>query len=490
MPPINWTSDATTGGNEKSAPSRFSNVEKAGGKLATIIACALLNFPESALAVDPKLQFFQYEFGYPPQSADLPYFVRDIEEDQQGFLWLATARGLIQYDGLETNTYRLSDYAGLASNQPTKLFVDSQNRLFVATERGTSVFNGEEFVLLLNGTRDSAQAHAFAEGPSGTVWIGTNEALLRFRDNEISTPPLDTPPTNIRSLLWYGDRLYVGGGTLSVIEDSSITEIRLPSRFSQTEVRDLEMHQGNVWGATNAGLFRIDDQTATAIDRDELRNVSMDVLLSDRDENLWFAGRRFIGRFYPDGRLEVPEIEDTILGYAPEISKLIEDSLGQHWHASRAFGLASLRDTPIKRVSYPEGLPSTDVTALAHNPVGTLFVATDRGISTIAGERVTTILDEDFSRANAVLAMNIDEKGRLWFGTGPALRAITLQGDEWIDTDLGTKFDSVVNSIANGPQDEIWVGTNAGLYRGNDGNFDLISDTSGLAVENLLSTLR
>ena len=438
-------------------------------------------------ALDPKLEFLQYQFHWPSERVNLPSEIIDAKQDQQGFLWLATARGLIRFDGLEAKTYRLSDYDGLLSSQPTRLFVDSQNRLLVASERGTSLYDGTSFTPVLVGNRSSAQARAFAEGPAETVWIATDERLLRLDGDKIVTPPLQSPPKHTRSLLWHDNRLYIGGrGTLMTLRGSSLVSIELPSHYSETYVRDLELHQGRVWGATGAGLFRVEGETAVEIDRGELHDSSFDLLLSDRDGNLWFTGRDIFGRIYPDGSIETPDVVDETLGYGPEISALVEDVQGQQWHASRFFGLASLYDTPIRRVSFPEGLPSTNVTALTRGPEGAVFVATDRGISTVSGDRIVTILREDFLRGDPVLSMNVDDAGRLWFGTGHALRALAARDGDWSDAELTVEFGAAVNVIVNGAQDELWIGTDVGLYCLRAGAIHAIADTDGLAIDSLL----
>lgn len=80
--------------------------------------------------------FFQYAFVHSNESADLPSDISDAVQDKDGFLWLATTRGLARYDGLEMDLYRISRYPNVLSNQPSRVFVDTQNRLFIASQRG------------------------------------------------------------------------------------------------------------------------------------------------------------------------------------------------------------------------------------------------------------------------------------------------------------------------------------------------------------------
>ncbi|MEM7505035.1 MAG: two-component regulator propeller domain-containing protein, partial [Pseudomonadota bacterium] len=442
--------------------------------------------PGSALALDPKLEFFQYVFDFPPESVNMPSEILDVVEDQDGFLWVATARGLIRFDGLEAKTYRLSDHPGLLSNYPTRLFVDSANRLFVASERGTSVFDGRSFVPVLVGSRTTSQAQAFAEGSSGAVWIGTDDGLARVEPDANFASRIDGSPVHTRSLLWHQNRLYIGGrGTLAIAENDTFVDIDIPPEHSGANVLDLELHQGQVWGATSVGLLRFGETGAHAVVREELRGLSFNALLSDRDDNLWFAGRGIFGRFYPDGRIELPDVVDETLGYSPEISRLLEDSSGRQWHASRFFGLGSFTDTPIERTSYTEGLPSTNVTALTYGPNASIIVATDQGLSAITESGAVTLVSEDFASGNLVLSMLLDDSGRLWLGTERELRSLRLAEGAWTDTGTRYNIGAAVNAIEPN-ESGFMVGTDAGLYRLTSEELEPVPDAEGMAVDSLL----
>ena len=416
----------------------------------------------------------------------MPSEILDVVEDEDGFLWIATARGLIRFDGLEAKAYRLSDHPGLLSNYPTRLFVDSANRLFVASERGTSVFDGRSFVPVLVGSRTTSQAQAFAEGSSGTVWIGTDDGLARVEPDANFASRIDGSPVHTRSLLWHQNRLYIGGrGTLTVAENDAFVEIDVPPEHAGANVLDLELHQGQVWGATSVGLLRFGETGAHAVVREELRGLSFNVLLSDRDDNLWFAGRGIFGRFYPDGRIELPDVVDETLGYSPEISKLLEDSSGRQWHASRFFGLGSFNDTPVRRVSYTEGLPSTNVTALTHGPDGSIIVATDQGISSITESGAVTLVSEDFASGNLVLSMLLDDSGHLWLGTERELRSLRLAEGVWTDTGTSYNIGAAVNAIEPSGSGFV-VGTDAGLFSVTPEELQPVPDAEGMAVDSLL----
>ena len=60
--------------------------------------------------------------------------VVDIEQDQAGYLWFTTARGLNRFDGKEFDQYTIAD--GLPNNSLTSLHVNEDNSVWVGDARG------------------------------------------------------------------------------------------------------------------------------------------------------------------------------------------------------------------------------------------------------------------------------------------------------------------------------------------------------------------
>ena len=66
----------------------------------------------------------------------LPHsYVRAIIKDRDGFMWFATARGLVRYDGAHLVVYRHdpNDPGSLPFGAPTCLLEDRERRLWVGT---------------------------------------------------------------------------------------------------------------------------------------------------------------------------------------------------------------------------------------------------------------------------------------------------------------------------------------------------------------------
>ena len=116
-----------------------------------------------------------------------------ITQDHQGFIWFATADGLNRFDGSNFVTYRhhAKDLHSIADNFIRKIFIDSENTLWIGTQNGLSRYNLEldNFDNFLNIVNDQSslkdnviwdiyQNKATAiEGKKTLLWVSTTEGL-------------------------------------------------------------------------------------------------------------------------------------------------------------------------------------------------------------------------------------------------------------------------------------------------------------------------
>lgn len=438
--------------------------------------------PMSVLALDPDLDFYQYEYYYPPEELGLGG-VHDLVEDSDGALWFATGRGLAYFDGIEMDYFRKAEFPRLHTNHPEQLLLDSRGRLLVAGRGGLSQWQDGQFSTLLGAESPVGEIRAMAEGEPDLVWLGTSRGLWQLAAREITPVGSGFPMDGVYSLLWHGGRLYVGArGRLGVVDGDELTELELPGSHAETVVRDLVYHNDVLWAATRSGLFQIVDNQAVAVDSEELKGVSADHLLSDRDGNLWFAGRTQVGRIRPNGSTELPNMEDQEFGFVPEVTSLLEDRQGNHWHTSTFFGAGRISDTAAARVSFSEGLLSPNVSAIAADSAGRVFIASDKGVS-ILGEggepRQVPLPDEE---EHEITVLHPESGNSLWVGASDGLyRIANLESPQ-----LERFVDQPISDIRLGPDGLVYVATHDGLYVRRSGELNLVEGTKGLKLESLL----
>lgn len=120
-------------------------------------------------------------------------FIRDIEEDSSGNLWVATdSEGVYVRDALTLSwkhfTYDEDDPTSLASNMALGIFEDSRSRIWITTQGGgicrhipeTGTFKR----YLSENIIPYTTVYRIEEDAKGVFWLTTNNGLVRYDETE------------------------------------------------------------------------------------------------------------------------------------------------------------------------------------------------------------------------------------------------------------------------------------------------------------------
>lgn len=383
--------------------------------------------------------------------------VNAMLQDRAGFLWIGTQGGLHRYDGYEF--LRFQHLPGRADALPdsfvTALAEDNQGRLFVGSNRRGLAFRQPDSANF-QVVPDRPQAgpgvssiHALAFDPQRGLWIG-------------SVGGLELLDSSDRRTAWL---LQEGGGPIPSVLDLSLCS------------------NGDLWVASNAGLFRI-AKGADLASRFAAAEANFSSVLC-ADSGTVFAGSR--GRVM---RLTETTVEtiwpegDAKVSTGAEIADLIEDPLQRVWVAVRGKGLLILSRTGrlITRLRHdprlPGTLPEDSVRQLMRDRMGLIWVGGDvHGFSRTdpRGARFSYLFDptigDDEVANNNIRALLPDGESGLWIGTeGAGLKHYDLSSREIephtepLHQALGGNNGLRIFAIRRGDTpDELWLASNRGL---------------------------
>lgn len=253
-----------------------------------------------------------------------------IVQDQEGFMWVGTNRGLDRYDGQQLRNYpfRADAPLGLSSNRIRKLYISPSSELWVGTENGGLNYydRQKDCFLCLDATRvphASQQAvqvlaHAFITGiaadKAGRLWVGTQTQGLFVVERDAQGRC-----TGLHRVL---------AGTQS----------------PAYEVSDVKAGaDGSVWVGTSKGLYKSDCLTFTKNPIAGLANVALPTpaipaiqsLYLDHQDNLWIGAGNHVyflaksGTGIRGAADVVPALESDAI--FPGLSSLLLDSFGRLW---------------------------------------------------------------------------------------------------------------------------------------------------------------
>ncbi|MEM7086175.1 MAG: two-component regulator propeller domain-containing protein [Bacteroidota bacterium] len=109
--------------------------------------------------------------------------VRDVDQDAQGYLWVAGNNGLYKFDGQQFHAYYsvLNDTTGLRDNKINTLVAARDGRIWIATPKGLHVLKGETITYVeLTPNASDVQNHIIElfEDRKGNIWVGSYNGLF------------------------------------------------------------------------------------------------------------------------------------------------------------------------------------------------------------------------------------------------------------------------------------------------------------------------
>lgn len=184
--------------------------------------------------------------------------VRNLFQDKEGYIWIATYNGLVRYDGYSTQIYHAESEGSEKSIDGFVNIVaeDNQSNLWIGTHNGLYKLNKKhetiEKIHLPNPQVSNVEAVACTR--EGAIWAGTNKGLfIKKKDEKNFTLYKTAQNIDVKSLL--------------------------------------EDKRGHIWiGTWSQGLFRYDPtQQRLYTYQNVCSRNSAHIIFQDKDENIWIG---------------------------------------------------------------------------------------------------------------------------------------------------------------------------------------------------------
>lgn len=345
--------------------------------------------------------------------------VTALVESRDGFLWVGTAGGLVRFDGATFDRYSRVTVPNFAHNEIQCLAEGAGGVLWVGTsEPGLYQFQRGAVRTFGPGEGLPAQPiRRLLRDRQGTVWAAPTEGpLLRWDGTRFQAVPADSTQLRIRALaegpdgtLWVGT---AGSGLWRTDRGRLVL-----SALSASEITALEAAaDGDIWVGTRSQglqLFREGRLEAPAWTR-ALGSKTVTSLLRDRQDSLWIGleqGGLF--RRTPGGQLEAAPSAGT--RWTP--LTLLEDSSGALWSGSEDRGLRVLYPVPFQPIPIVGGDPEEPAGMVCQDAQGTVWCLTaDASLALLRQGRIER-LPAGTPLRGTLTALWPRKAGGLWLGT-------------------------------------------------------------------------
>jgi ligand-binding sensor domain-containing protein len=233
--------------------------------------------------------------------------IRDLLQDRNGNIWLASWKGIIKYDGKTFTNYTLKD--GLIRFHIISCYADKKGNLWFSTARGGVYrYDGRSFRLFTmdHGLADNSVS-SFAEDPKGNLWLATDKGASRYDGKTFTnfTTENGFPSNRVTCILagskgkiWFGCGASAYGandGGLLTYDGKSFTKFIPEVRKPFTNVASLfEDRNGTIWIGRMDGLSLYDGESVT----DLADNLSY-YMTEDMKGKVWITLTEPPGGFHP-----------------------------------------------------------------------------------------------------------------------------------------------------------------------------------------------
>lgn len=447
-------------------------------------------------ALDPERAITQYVQNVWRAPGALPHDnITAIRQTRDGYLWIGTVEGLARFDGVRSVVFDKSNTPEIANNWIRALVEDRAGRLWIGTLGGGLVcLEGGKFTRF--GAAEGIPGEIVStlyEDRAGRLWAGTGgEGLFLFRTGRfVRAPGSEALATsNVRSLVEDSEGTLWVGTESGLFRFSAGTAHALPSAtgLSSDAILALAASDSGLWiGTQSRGLKHLAGEIVTTYSSKEgLPHMRVWSLAFDRDGNLWIG---------TDGgglsRLHQGSLTtfDTRNGLTNDfVWALHEDREGSLWVGTNGGGLNRLKNGAVLTLTTREGLPGDFVWSVLRDRAGSLWVGTeDAGVARIQKDQTTRIgAAEGFEGAARALLERAD--GSLWIAGDRGL--FVVAGDRARPIPLTGHADDLLQALAEDSSGTLWIGTvGDGLLALAEGKLRSFTIADGLVSDSITELL-
>jgi signal transduction histidine kinase/sugar lactone lactonase YvrE len=352
-----------------------------------------------------------------------------------------------------TDGFTQSD--GLSGDYINKLFEDREGNIWVATLNGLDRFR--DFAIPTISVKEglsNAIVWSVLAARDGSVWLGTPDGLNRWNNGQIT--------------IYRKRGAHAGSGGTKQERELNVREVAdagLPDDGVESLFQD---DGGRIWAftANGAAYFENGRFIAVTTNRDNVDNGlprqrhlstvfglvapggQVHSITGDNSGNLWISDQHQ-GLFHLLERTVVDQIPWARLGRKDWAMALFAGPVpGGLWLGFSQGGVAYFKDGKV-RESYTgvDGLGEGIVTSLSLDSDGTLWAATEGGLSRLKNGRVATLTSQNGLPCDTVFWMKQDDAHSFWLYMACGLvRIAGTEMDAWVNdpkrTIQKTVFDS------------------------------------------------
>ncbi len=397
--------------------------------------------------------------------------------DSKGVMWIGTnGGGLVSFLGGTFKNYNTED--GLADNAVWSLYEDSKGNIWVGTGGGgISVLSKNKFRTIDTGNGLSGNyIWSITEDRNGAIWAGTDgNYVSRITEDSIRDfSTFDGYPGNytMASLTDKSGRLWFGAAGVGVVRYDGINfktftiQDGIPDNIIWKIIQD---KAGSLWIATDGGLVKYSSGIFDVFnEQDGLPSNSVSALYEDYEGNIWTGTRGGGISKFTNGRITTFTNKDGLSHN--NVYSVYADTEAELWICTSK-GLNLFKNNKFFNSFKDIGLDYDITLSVARRRNGEIWVGTDgSGIFRMLKGRFIHYTTEEGLASNTIWAIYEDRKGTVWIGAdgGGLIKYTQDSFQKFEDPMMKGEF---ISSITEDKKGALWVGSRdgSGIFKIEDG---------------------
>jgi ligand-binding sensor domain-containing protein len=307
--------------------------------------------------------------------------INAVARTSDGYLWLATQKGLVRFDGARFVTFDTSNTPGMDDDRVSCLLLDKRGDLWAGTAGGTLIkrmgaaFRAQDLGTeapsrAVDGSSAAGKVNALAEDGQGAIWLAIEGmGLIRFHNGKTEAFSINSglPSVDVRKVLFDGGgRLWaVADGQLCLFEGGRWRASGGLPPASQAVRTISPARDGGLWVATGTvdplasrdlRLYKLREGQWTAQlgpypwpqDSQQFQRLA---LLEDQSGRIWCAPAGGVFLYTPGGSWQ--RLLSVALWIQVEVMCLAEDENGLLWMGTRTTGLLQVQKRQVMTLPLP-----------------------------------------------------------------------------------------------------------------------------------------
>lgn len=460
--------------------------------LGAIILITLFWYPLWGLDPDKPVDYYlldQWEIaeGIPSNT------ILSIVQTPDGYLWIATGKGLIRFDGMKFSVIDFIEDNSIDSMKntvPDTLFVDSEGTLWIGSSAGLTCYRYKSghfrtFTPTHGITKD--RIRRITDDMKGNLWISFFSSYVnRFANGKFTAfnashglegKKINTIIEDRKGNLLFGSR----ENGVFIYKEGKFFPYPIAGLDNFQIITMHEDRKGDLWIGTNNGLLQVTNQgTQRYTIKDGLSNDFITYITEDSDWNFWVGTVKGLNRIKKSQGNAI-DVETVLQHFT--ITCLFEDREKSLWVGTYDSGIKRLKEGKFTSYSPLEAYQEEILFSLFEDQRGDTWIgAYDGKLFRCRGNELIESVKIPGGSGTGITSIAEDTMGNLWLGTN-GKGVFQSKSNTFIQfTTREGLADNVVSSIFKDSQGNLWFSTFDGvsLIRNNNKTIESLNSSNGL----------